>query len=75
MGTALGFNEEARACYIAQRLALAGYGVLWDPDKPNVVMTSGEMPEVKELVESNQGTVDDWWKEEKVDIGNRKSRE
>lgn len=68
MGTALRFNEEARACAIAHYLAAKGYGVLWDVSKPHVIMCSGERVELRKLIREYDGVDESWYKRSTVDV-------
>jgi len=71
MGTALHFNEEGRALFMARVLAAAGYGIVWSRKNPLVVMTSTGRARVKELSVNNKGVVEEWWKSEDIDVGAR----
>ena len=67
MGTALRFNEEARALFVARALVIAGFGVLWTHDKPGVVMTSASQGEVAQTSREHPGTAPDWYMADEID--------
>lgn len=68
-GTALRFNEEARATFIAQLLHDLGHGVLWKQDAPIVIMTSAGRSEVREITKKHKGVIEEWWKLANIDCG------
>jgi hypothetical protein len=72
MGTALRFNEEARACAVAHYLAAKGFGVLWEPGKPHVVMCSGEREELRPIIAEYKAVDEEWFKREAVDVDDRR---
>lgn len=74
MGTAARFNEEARAARIALALAAEGFGVLWEPDKPHVVMTAANRAELREVSKKHPGTMSEWWKLSKIDKSSSEER-
>lgn len=72
MGTALRFNEEARACAAAYFLAAQGHGVLWDPvDQPTLVTTSAHRSVVRVSLLQFKGVDEEWFKRERVDCNIR----
>lgn len=76
MGTALRFNEEARAAFMALVLRSVGHGVLWEREAPMMVMTSAGKSEVRELSEKHKGAViEEWWKLPDINCGRRTADE
>jgi hypothetical protein len=71
MGTALRFSEEARACAVAHFLAARGFGVLWEPGKPHVVMCSAEREELRPIIREYKAVDEEWYKRKAVDVGCR----
>ena len=69
MGAAMRFREAARAARVAVALRNAGYGVLWRPDAPEVIMTSASRAEAREVAKRNPGTLDDWYQRAEIDCG------